>query len=271
MYILNMGSWFVFPFFVMQLIYAVLKIAADKAVRIVAGKNCQAEELQSDGSCLKIHKIMQFFICIFFVLAGLCGVHLAGHGYHEFHYYPIFRTLYFMPFYALGMLYRDYGEKLFIKLPVAARLGGCLFGALLLNTKYGRVVYAIPSSCDYPFGVAATFIAGILGILFWLTISELLSMQKKPLKLLRHIGLNTVDLMYHQFAGMMLVKCMFAVANRLFGLFADFDWNAFKSDIWYLYKPAGLQEYTFVYVCGAIAVSLAVRYVIDRIKRKGMK
>lgn len=245
LYVLNMGSWFIFPFFMVQLLYAVLKLLLD---------------------CLKKPQITDRLIPIIFIAAGGVGVYLAGHGYHEVKLYPVFRILYFMPFYACGMLYRDFLQKQIAKLPAFVVLGVCLFTSLLLNTYYGRTVYAIPSSCDYPFGVAATYLAAFLGIAFWMKVSEVLAQCGTDCKPLLTLGRSTWEIMIHQFAGIMAVKCFFAGANRLFGYFPDFDWNAFYGDIWYLYRPGGIEEYAFLYVLGAIGVPLFIRWLIPAIK-----
>ena len=65
----------------------------------------------------------------------------------------------------------------------------------------------------------------------------------------------------------MAVKAVFAMGNRLFGVFRDFDFAAFSGDIWYLYRPGGMKEFAILYVIGAVGVSLAVKALL----RKGRK
>ena len=245
LYVLNMGSWFVFPFFMVQFLYAVGKLVLDRI-----------------GRPQVTDRILQ---CVL-IAAGLTAVCLTGHGYHEQEWYPLFRILYFLPFYVGGMWYRDFGEKKFLKLPAWGVCGGCLLISLLLNTYFGRTVYAIPSSCDYPFGVTATYLSGFLGILFWLKVSQLLASRYELCKPLAVLGRSTWEIMIHQFAGIMATNCFFAGCNRLFGLFADFDWNAFLGDIWYLYRPKGIPEYAFCYVLGAIGVPLLIKWFLAKIK-----
>lgn len=243
LYVLNMGSWFVFPFFMVHLLYAAGKLLLDRF-----------------GQPKLTDRLLQ----LFFVAAGFAGVWLAGHGYHESVLYPIFRILYFMPFYAAGMLYRDFGEAGYQKAPAPLCLGVCLGISLLLNTYFGRTVYALPSSCDYPFGVAATYLSGLIGILFWLKISQVLDENAKLCKPLAVLGSSTWAIMIHQFAGIMAVKCLFAAANGLLGWFPDFDRTAFLGDIWYLYRPGGISEYALCYVAGAIVVPLFMQKLLKR-------
>ncbi len=250
LYVLNMGSWFVFPFFCVQILYG-----AGKALLDFFGKP----------------KLTDRLLQALFMTAGFAGVYFAGHGYHEYALYPVFRILYFMPFYAFGMLYRDFLEQVFSKIPAALYLGACLFLSLLLNAHFGKAVYAIPSSCDYPFGMWATYLAGALGILFWLKVAMTLSGFGKQCDLLLILGRSTWDIMFHQFAGIMAVKAVFAAGSRFLGIFGDFDPSAFLGDIWYLYKPKGMQEFTILYVLGAVVVSLAVKALLKKGKKQWEK
>lgn len=245
LYVLNMGSWFIFPFFMVQFLYGLCKVLLD---------------------LISKPKVTDRILQAAFVAAGFAGVYFSGHGYHEAGLYPVFRILYFMPFYAFGMIYKDFLEESFKKVPVWIGLGSCLLIALLLNTWYGRTVYAIPASCDYPFGVLATYLSGVIGILFWLKVSQILEQSFSPCKSLAVLGRNTWEIMIHQFAGIMVVKSFFAGCNRLFGIFTDFDMTAFLGDIWYLYRPKGIQEYTFLYVLGALGIPLLIGGLKSKIR-----
>lgn len=250
LYVLNMGSWFLFPFFCVQILYGIGKALLD-----LCGKP----------------EITDRMLQAVFIIAGFAGVYLAGHGYHEYTLYPVFRILYFMPFYVFGMLYRDFMEKTFSKIPAALYLGACLLISLLLNAHFGKAVYAIPSSCDYPFGMWATYLAGAVGILFWLKIAKVLGDFGKQCTPLLVLGRSTWDIMFHQFAGIMAVKAVFAMGNRIFGVFRDFDFAAFSGDIWYLYRPGGVKEFALLYVLGAVGVSLAVRALLKKGRKQWEK
>lgn len=201
---------------------------------------------------------------------GVLTVYASGQGFLGNIPQPLCRIAYFMPFYILGMWYHNYLEKYIDRLSVAAVLSGCLIVALLLNAHFGRVVYAIPSSCDYPFGVVATYLSACIGILFWLTVSKALARMTEDVKILRFMGNHTWDIMFHQFMGILLVKVLFFLCNRCFGSFADFDKNAFLSDIWYLYLPKQMAEFKALYVVGAIAFSVLVGKAVTLCKNKIM-
>ncbi len=250
LYVLNMGSWFIFPFFCVQILYG-----AGKLLLNLLGRP----------------KVTDRILQALFVTAGFAGVYFAGHGYHEYALYPVFRILYFMPFYAFGMLYRDFLEKYLSKAPAALYFGTCLLISLMLNARFGKAVYVIPSSCDYPFGMWATYLAGAVGILFWLRVSTVLADFGKECIPLLVLGRSTWDIMFHQFAGMMAVKAVFAVTGRIFGIFRDFDPAAFSGDIWYLYRPGGMKEFALLYVLGAIGISLGVKALLEKGRKQWEK
>lgn len=250
LYVLNMGSWFIFPFFCVQILYG-----AGKLLFNLLGRP----------------KVTDRILQALFVAAGFAGVYFAGHGYHEYALYPVFRILYFMPFYAFGMLYRDFLEKALSKAPAALYFGTCLLISLMLNARFGKPVYVIPSSCDYPFGMWATYLAGAVGILFWLRVSAVLADFGKKCIPLLVLGRSTWDIMFHQFAGIMAVKAVFAVTGRIFGIFRDFDPAAFSGDIWYLYRPGGIKEFALLYVLGAIGISLGVKALLEKGRKQWEK
>lgn len=250
LYVLNMGSWFIFPFFCVQILYG-----AGKLLLNLLGRP----------------KVTDRILQALFVAAGFAGVYFAGHGYHEYALYPVFRILYFMPFYAFGMLYRDFLEKALSKAPAALYFGTCLLISLMLNARFGKPVYVIPSSCDYPFGMWATYLAGAVGILFWLRVSAVLADFGKECIPLLVLGRSTWDIMFHQFAGIMAVKAVFAVTGRIFGIFRDFDPAAFSGDIWYLYRPGGMKEFALLYVLGAIGISLGVKALLEKGRKQWEK
>lgn len=247
LFILDMGAWFVFPFFMVQFLY----ILGASLLGLLHKKQITDPVWQ-----------------LLYLVMGVWIVYASGQGLWENMPQPLCRIAYFMPFYILGMWYHNYLEKYIDRLSVTGLLSGCLIMALLLNAHFGRVVYAIPSSCDYPFGVVATYLSACIGILFWLTVSKALERMTEDVKILRFMGNHTWDIMFHQFLGILMVKALFFLCSRCFGIFVDFDKNAFLSDIWYLYLPKQMAEFKALYVVGAIAFSVLVGKAVTWCKNK---
>lgn len=250
LFVLDMGAWFVFPFFMVQILY----IMGESLLHL-----------------LKKEKVTDIVWQLLFLAIGILGVFLSCRGVLGENMMVYIRIAYFMPFYILGIWYRRYFEAYANRIPATVIFAVCLVIALLLNGYFGRVVYAIPSSCDYPFGVFATYLSAVIGITFWLTVSRKLAKIDSPIRLLSLLGNHTWDIMFHQFTGILLLKCIFAFLNRLFGIFADFDYMAFYSDIWYLYLPKGLPEMKALYVVAAIAFSILVGKTLAVLKNEMLK
>ena len=250
LFVLDMGAWFVFPFFMVQILY----IMGESLLHL-----------------LKKEKVTDIVWQLLLLTIGIFGVSLSCRGLVGGNMTVFIRIAYFMPFYIMGIWYRKYFEAYANRIPAAVIFAICLVIALLLNGHFGRVVYAIPSSCDYPFGVFATYLSALIGIAFWLTISRQLTKFESSISLLSLLGNHTWDIMFHQFAGILLLKCIFAFLNRLFNIFADFDYTAFYGDIWYLYLPKGLPEMKALYVVAAIAFSILVGKALAVLKNEMLK
>lgn len=249
LYVLNLGSWFVFPFFMVQILYACFKWILDKA-----GKSGVTDKLLQGV----------------FLIAGMVGVYVTPMMKQPW-WDMACRILYFMPFYVMGMLYKQYLEKSIRQVPAVVVLGFCMLYNLCIKTWFGREVYAIPSSCDYPFGMAATYLTAIIDILFWLKVCQVLADHKKICTPLAVLGRCTWEIMIHQFMGILLVKGVFALGNSLFGWFTDFQWQEFYGNIWYLYLPKGILEYAFLYVIGALLIPIGIKWGMNRFKKEAAK
>ena len=79
-----------------------------------------------------------------------------------------------------------------------------------------------------------------MGIAFWLRISKLLVPVLKNSKVVLFIANSTYYIMIHHFLGFMSIKTIFAFLNYFIGLFPDFNWIEYKTNIWYYYLPFGL-------------------------------
>ena len=55
----------------------------------------------------------------------------------------------------------------------------------------------------------------------------------------------------------------------MFNAFSDFDVSAFKTDIWYMYIPKGIEEYKFLYVLFGVGFSALLGFVTKKIRMIG--
>lgn len=253
LFLFDLAAWFVFPFFMVQVIWFLLLLLIKAVFK--------------DG-----YKKMMIAEALLFIASGCAGILICNAGYRSDMLLPVFRILYFCPFYAAGYLLSlvdiTKKEKVIPYLCIPA-----LIISLLLNSYFGRSVYAIPSSCDYPFGLLATYLSAFCGIMLWLSISYMMTENGKMTtalcKPITFLADNGFYIMMHQFAGFFILNVFYLITSRMFNAFSDFDVSAFKTDIWYMYIPKGIEEYKFLYVLFGVGFSVLLGFVTKKIRMIG--
>lgn len=241
----NMGGWFVAPLFMVEICSLLIKTI----VRFVYKKTPEA-----------------FFFIVSIVL-GLTGNQLACAGYNTGWWLALVRMLYFMPFYGLGTFYNRVLEKYDRKIP------GFWYFTFVFAVKLGLGVYYVkmpdysPSWCrDFSEGPVLPIIIGFLGIALWMRIASILEPVIGKSKWINLIADNTYSIMMNQFLGFMLVKTAYAYLNKTCSIFSNFDWEKYKSDIFWYYAPRGFKHTLIIYVVAGIGFSIIVQMLLNKIK-----
>ena len=242
----NVGGWFVVPLF-MICVFTVL-------VRIPFSRVSGAKK-----------EIPMFLI---YCSAGVLGVTLSINGYNTGWWLVLDRMLFFMPFYALGTLYNRVLEK-HDKLPSAAYFTIVLALQFALIIYIGRLPRYTPSWCNnYIDGPVIPFIAGFLGIAFWLRVSRVLEPSLGKNRLVNLIANNTYSIMIHQLFSFMLVKFAFAALAASTSLCGSFDWEKFKKSTYYLYLPFGQTQARLLYLAAGVMIPVLIGQGVKAAKRK---
>lgn len=245
-FVYNMGGWFMTPFFLLETGNAVFR-------KLLKARNPHIHE--------------GVFFC-FSLLFGVIGNTLACKGYLEDFWLVLVRTLYFSPFYGLGILYKRVLEKYERRIQNIWYFMGIFGVQLLIIFHYGRILTYTPSWCnDFQEGPVMPIIVGYLGIALWMRVSTILEPVVGKSKWINLIADNTYSIAMNQFLGFMIIKGVFALISKADLAFPDFDWIRFKTDIWWYYKPRGLQHMMVVYVANGILFSIVVQKGIDYFKQ----
>lgn len=244
-FVYNMAGWFVIPLFIVET-YNIL-------IRVILRK------VKND-----ISEWVFFLIALF---AGLGGNQMACIGNNNGWWLVLVRMLYFVPFYELGILYREKLESIDRKISSFWYFSFLLVFKLATICYLGKLPMYTPSWCsDFIDGPLMPIITGYLGIAFWLRIAILMEPAIGRSKWLNLVADNTYSIMMNHFVGFMLVKGVYAGCNKFLGVFQDFDWIRFKTDIWYLYIPGGIGNTRIIYLFAGIAFPVLVQLFINRIK-----
>ena len=240
----NMGAWFVVPLFVVEL------------ATVLFRRLCPVS-----GSWKK--ETAAFALSLVF---GALGVWLARHGFRRGWELAAVRSLYFLPFYGFGILYRRVLER-FDRLPHGWYFAAVFFIQYLIIIFCGRIPYYTPSRCDdFVEGGIVPFLVGFVGIAFWLRMAKILEPGLGRERWLNTIADNSYSIMVNQFLGFMLVKTGFAVLQAVTGRCQGFDMALFKSDLAYFYAPGGRIFYLF-YLAAGLLVPILMQGAVNAVKQ----
>lgn len=245
-FVYNMGGWFVAPLFMVSIYNVLIR----KILKLI--KN----------------NISEWLFFIIGIILGIVGNQLACMGYLQNWWLVLIRMLYFVPFYELGVLYKNRLEEFDKKIP------GFWYFVIIFSVKliiiyhYGKMLEYTPSWCnDFTEGPVMPIIIGFLGIALWMRIATILESVIGRSKWINLIADNSYSIMMNQFLGFMVVKTVYAVISIFYAGFADFDWISYKTNIWWYYIPKGLGYTLIIYVIVGIAFPIAVQKFIDGFKR----
>lgn len=280
-FIYNMASWFLVPLFLVQAIgFLILRPFAAPAASLAAPKNAAPV-----SPSLKLPAVL------FFALALALGcIALAyapeNHGART----PVLtalRTLYFLPAFAFGFLYRHALQK-YDTVSTPLYLFAVLAALTCLTQKFPGYNH-VPSWLDAVNAPAlAIYAISLLAILFWLRVARVLSPLLAKSRPLQYIADHTFDIMMHHFAGFMLAKALFlpfisaaapatsaAAASPLAthtaaaALASSADIAAavarVKSDIWYYPFPGTGETSAWLYIAISIVIALTAGFTTRKI------
>ena len=240
-FVWNLGSWFVFPLFVCQAVYTLVRRLA---------------RLWGD------REPVTFALCL---IPGVCCVTLCTRGMQDALPLWLLRALILLPGYAGGVLYRRCLER-HDTLPTVPYLAALVVVRALLCARYENLAYLL-STCDY-FGCDAfgVYFGGAVAIAFWLRIARLIAPHMERSKLALSISRNTYAIMLHHYMGFFALNCVF-VALHVLGLAApDFSMRSWRTQSDYMYAPGGRSEWDVLYLLAGLLFPLAVEWVIGKVK-----
>lgn len=272
-FIYNMASWFLVPLFLVQAVGFLLlrPFALSTARRTALTPSARPQP----GS---------FFLpaVIFFVLSLALGCFALAyapenHGARTLALTAL-RTLYFMPAFAFGFLYRHVLAK-YDTVATPLYLFIVLAALTCLTQKFPGYNH-IPSWLDTVNAPApAIYAISLLAVLFWLRVARVLSPLLVRSRPLQYIANHTFDIMMHHFAGFMLAKALFlpfisapaaqfpsaAAAPLAPRADAAAALARIKSDIWYYPFPESGETSAWLYIAISIVIALTAGFTTRKI------
>ena len=237
----NLGSWFVFPLFLAQVCYSLVR----RAARI-----------------WKDNEIITFIFCL---IPGFLAVNLCHAGQQQM--LPLFalRTMILLPGYAGGQLYRRCLEA-HDRLPTVPYLMVIVVLRALLCAGNENLAYLLSDCTYFPCGAFGVYAGGALAIAFWLRIARILAPYMEKSRIALYASRHTFDIMMHHFMGFFALNSIFLVFNALGIGAADFSVKSMRTLYDYNYAPYGRDEWNILYLIAGMLLPLGVAWLTDRIK-----
>ena len=233
-FIFNLASWFIVPFFMVQVFAVVLR----KLLSKTGIKN-------------------EWVIFAIFLVIGMIGIGLASKGYYTGNWLVLSRFCYFLPFFAIGYLYKTVLEEKADKVASTIYFTVVFGIQALVMIIYGDAYAYTPSKCNNFDNAFMPIMIGVLGIAFWVRCAKLLVPVVGDSKVVRLVADNTYSIMMHHFLGLFLIKCFFAIIKYYGIACSSFDLEVFKSTPLYVYIPFGINAFAVFMVLGSMAFSIA--------------
>ena len=241
---LNMPSWFVFPLFLVQVLFA------------VAGYVIYREK-----SAGKVAEVVTTLVL--FVISAI-SVYLVIRGNVSPVYLVYLRVSFFAFFYQIGRMYRKYLEE-WDTLGHLAYFSICFaIQFLILFLAKGRLDYVIAGGSQFENGPVLPFITALTGIAFYLRLAKICAKGIGESRAVNTICSYAFSIMMHQFVGFYVVKIAIGICQRLFGIFGDFSMDVIKINIWYYYFPRNVASFGVFYIVGGIVVPILIGMVTKK-------
>lgn len=241
----NMASWFVAPLFMTELCSALLR-----------------KLLSPSGS-----RRRECAVFVGYVLLGMLGVWLSNLHIRGYWMVVLVRLLYFLPFYGLGIFYRRVLEA-YDRLPHIPYFALCFFAQYLLVIVVGHFPnYTFSRLDNLNDGLLTPYLAGAIGIAFWLRVSRLVEPTLARDRWVNLAADNSFSIMENHLLAFMLVKCGFALLKAATPFCQSFDMEQFKSNLVYYYAPGG-RVFMIIYIAAGFVLPILMQKGVDRVKRR---
>ncbi|MBR5421409.1 MAG: acyltransferase family protein [Lachnospiraceae bacterium] len=183
------------------------------------------------------------------------------------------KVLFFLPFLEMGIIYRDHIEKRHDALSGGWKLG---LMAVLLVFNMIRTMY-LPAAYDIAFDslddlsgftspfIVTPLISSLVGILFWLTLADLIGKPLYESRFVNYLSCNTFWIMGLHITFFNILNCILMLVNNFIEL-PYFDVETFRESEWYYWELS--PSFKLAYVLVGILGPLGLKRLSDHITGK---
>lgn len=240
----NLAAWFLPALFIVEVVYLLIR----KILRYL------------------IHNevLGLSFILIITLILGIISIKMANIGYNYSFWLILIRTMFFIPFYCTGNIYKAVLEK-------KDNLNNCVYFALIVGGQFIIAMHYgwIPtfsavfvSFFQNPF---MQYLVAFTGIAFWLRVAKIITPIVKKDGYLIYLGKNSFSVMMHHIGIIYVLMLSLGIVNKITGLFSDIDMNLIKTNAGNWYCPKGNNHFLLFYLIATIIICIVLCKAKDRL------
>lgn len=240
--------WFVISLFTVLLVYAILKKF--------------------------LYKIWNSYVALgVFICLHVLSVYVAKNMLEDMSPYFLIplKCMFFLPFLEMGILYREKLEEKHTGLSCGAKIA-ILFGLLFTNmirTMYLPMAYDVAfdsigemSGFTSPY-IVTPLISSLVGILFWVTLVDLIGKPLYESKFVNYMSCNTFWIMGLHIAFFNVLNCILMVITEHVTELPYFNVEYFQETEWYYWELSA--NFKLAYLIIGILGPLGLKWIYDLI------
>ena len=205
---------------------------------------------------------------IFDLYMSYKSISFSNKGYNKIKLYKcILRIMHLNIYYEIGILFNKYLESHFNKIKNDVFFVSIFAIKLIFHLYYSKMPEFQYSKSEYynysPFTVITN---SVLGILFWVRISQNIEPILGKNFYINVIANNTFSIMMNHFFSNFMIRNIFAIISKNTKYFKDFDFNRHYSNLFYIYLPNNIISAGIIYFLGSLIFPILIQKAINKIK-----
>ena len=208
------------------------------------------------------------FYLVFLIIIGAIAVHLSMRGYSkDIRYILVLKVAFYIQFYHLGVWFKRYLATSFQSTPPLLVCGICVGLSIVVHLFYvneqlvfNSTAFMQSFTCQF---VLLPFITSVIGILFFLSLSQFLIPILGDNLLINEISNNTLTILTTHLIFFNLINLFFFFFYN-FGFFQDFNVELFQKSAWYSYNAKPVYKW-FYLIAGIFGPLLLQRSYIGKL------
>ena len=214
---------------------------------------------------IDVNESIYFIIDLF--ISSIC-VNLSNKGYRKFCLYKhILRFMHLNIYYEFGIFFSKHLEVFYKNIKNEYTFFSIFILKLSFHLYYSKMPeFEYINSDYYNYSPFTVIINSILGILFWMKISEIVTPLIGRNFYINIIADNTYSIMMNHFFVIFIIKNIFAIIYKKTKFCKDFNFKKHYTNFYYIYVPNNIVSVGIIYFLNCLIFPIIIQKFINKIK-----